>query len=104
MQDITLGKGKKHTNKESNMNSVLHTCWLDSLDKEVVVGLTGELEEGVTLLGVTDEGEKLVEEVIELTGDWLLCVEDEDKVLLEGLTDSVEEIFLERSEEEHKDE
>ena len=60
MQDITLGKGKKHTNKESNMNSVLHTCWLDSLDKEVVVGLIGASEGGVILLDVIDEGEILV--------------------------------------------
>ena len=41
MQDITLGKGKKHTNKELNKNSVLNTCSSDSLDKEVVVALKG---------------------------------------------------------------
>ena len=103
-QDITLGKGKKHTNKESNKNSVLHTCSSESFDKEIVVALTGKLEGGLTLLGVTDEGETLVEEVIELTGEWLLCVEDEDKVLLEGLTDSTEEFFLDCSEEEHEEE
>lgn len=79
---------------------------MDSFDKEVVVGLTGASEEEVMLLGVTDEGETLVEGVLfkeELVEEGLLCIEDVEKVLLEGLTDSIEELFLDCFEEEYEE-